>query len=354
MSMIIDIGNGRIGDGRIVTGRIVTGRAKRETASTRAKLDLETRLSSQVVGQKEAVAAIAPLVELWLADLAPVGRPAGVLLLLGPTGTGKTYCVEALAQLLHGNPKQVLRIDCGEYQMDHEVAKLIGAPPGYLGHKETQPLLSQAKLTSVTTPDCRLSLVLFDEIEKAAPSLKRLLLGVLDKATLRLGDNSQVDFSNTLIFATSNIGAAELNRAANPNLGFIPPTPSAVKGARMVKRAAEKFFSPEFLNRCDNIVTFEHLSREMASQILDQQLAALKAHLESRRVSIHLSISKTAKEFLLNEGFSLRYGARELRRIVQRKVLQPVAAGLIRGEWQSGAKIRVRQRGGDLRFEKAS
>ena len=129
------------------------------------------------------------------AGLAPEGGPVGVFLLLGPTGTGKTRTVEALAEILHGSDKSILRVDCGEFQMEHEVAKLVGAPPGYLGHRETQPMLTQQKLAAVASEDCNLSLVLFDEIEKATPSMTRLLLAVLDKAALRLGDNTTVNSS---------------------------------------------------------------------------------------------------------------------------------------------------------------
>src|ERR1019366_4274415 len=155
--------------------------------------DLTSVLSSKVVGQANVIKVIVPYIEMFQAGLAPENRPVGVFLLLGPTGTGKTRTVEALAEALHGSSKNVLKIDCGEFQMEHEVAKLIGAPPGYLGHRETQPMLSQQKLASVTTDQSALSLVLFDEIEKAAPSLTRLLLGVLDRGVLRLGDNTAVN-----------------------------------------------------------------------------------------------------------------------------------------------------------------
>ena len=141
-----------------------------------------------------------------------------MFLLLGPTGTGKTKTVEALAEVLHGSEKNVLKVDCGEFQMEHEVAKLIGAPPGYLGHRETQPMLTQQKLNAVTSEKCSLSLVLFDEIEKAAPSMTRLLLGVLDKGVLRLGDNSTVNFEKSLVFLTSNLGAREMMREINPGV----------------------------------------------------------------------------------------------------------------------------------------
>jgi len=182
--------------------------------------DLTALLSQKVVGQPAATRVIVPYIQMYQAGLAPEGRPVGVFLLLGPTGTGKTKTVEALADVLHGSEKNVLKVDCGEFQMEHEVAKLIGAPPGYLGHRETQPMLTQQKLNSVTSEKCSLSLVLFDEIEKAAPSMTRLLLGVLDKGLLRLGDNSTVNFEKCLVFLTSNLGAREMLREINPAFGF--------------------------------------------------------------------------------------------------------------------------------------
>ena len=191
--------------------------------------DLTAVLSQKVVGQPAATQVIVPYIQMFQAGLAPEGRPVGVFLLLGPTGTGKTKTVEALAEVLHGSEKNVLKVDCGEFQMEHEVAKLIGAPPGYLGHRETQPMLTQQKLNAVTSEKCNLSLVLFDEIEKAAPSMTRLLLGVLDKGTLRLGDNSTVNFEKSLVFLTSNLGAREMMREINPEFGFqsVQPRPNA-------------------------------------------------------------------------------------------------------------------------------
>src|SRR5260221_3579387 len=154
--------------------------------------DLLRELSQKLVGQPHAMEQIVPYVEMHRARLAPDGRPVGVFLLLGPTGTGKTRTVEALAEVLHGNARQMLKVDCGEFQMEHEVAKLIGAPPGYLGHRETQPMLTQQKLSAVTSESSNLSLVLFDEIEKAAASMSRLRLAVLAKAVLRLAGNTRV------------------------------------------------------------------------------------------------------------------------------------------------------------------
>src|SRR5512140_2967303 len=215
--------------------------------------DLVSLLSQKVIGQPAAMKYIVPYVEMFQAGLSPEGRPVGVFLLLGPTGTGKTRTVEALADVLHGTEKNVLKIDCGEYQMEHEVAKLIGAPPGYLGHRETQPMLTQQKLNSVTSEKSALSLVLFDEIEKAAPSMTRLLLGVLDKGLLRLGDNSTVNFEKSLVFLTSNLGAREMMREISPDFGFQsisasqrPTSDLSSKLQSIAMTAVRKRFSPEF------------------------------------------------------------------------------------------------------------
>src|SRR5882724_208745 len=196
-----------------------SGKSKKPATEDKPE-DLAAQLSQKVVGQPAVSDIIVPYIQMFQAGLAPEGRPVGVFLLLGPTGTGKTKTVEALAEVIHGSEKNVLKVDCGEFQMEHEVAKLIGAPPGYLGHRETQPVLTQQKLNAVTTENCALSLVLFDEIEKAAPSMTRLLLGVLDKGLLRLGDNSTVNFEKSLVFLTSNLGAREMMREINPEFGF--------------------------------------------------------------------------------------------------------------------------------------
>src|SRR6266446_1409876 len=249
--------------------------------------NLTAILSQKVVGQPAATRVIVPYIQMFQAGLAPEGRPVGVFLLLGPTGTGKTKTVEALADILHGSEKNLLKVDCGEFQMEHEVAKLIGAPPGYLGHRETQPMLNQQKLNSVTSEKCNLSLVLFDEIEKAAPSMTRLLLGVLDKGLLRLGDNSTVNFEKSLVFLTSNLGAREMMREINPEFGF-----QSVKGnvrtdlssklENIALVAVRKRFSPEFVNRIDCIITYRPLTSESLSAILDKHITDLQAHVNTR------------------------------------------------------------------------
>src|SRR5437660_5599868 len=236
--------------------------------------DLVSIVSRRVVGQPAAMQCIVPYVYMYQSGLAPEGRPAGVFLLVGPTGTGKTKTVEAIAELLHGSERKLVKIDCGEFQMEHEVAKLIGAPPGYLGHRETTPFLTQQQLTEATSPESDLALVLFDEIEKAAHSMTKLLLGILDKGILRLGDNSVVNFEKSLIFFTSNLGAREMLRVIGPDIGFqtSSPRPRADLTAKLegiALGAVRKRFSPEFVNRIDAVVTYQPLGIESMETILD-------------------------------------------------------------------------------------
>src|SRR4030088_1790543 len=190
------------------------------TKTGRQAEDLENQLRHLVVGQDEAIHQIVRVYQTHVAGLSPAGRPIGNFLFLGPTGSGKTRVVEATAESLLKNPRAVLKIDCGEFQHSHEIAKLIGSPPGYLGHRETHPLLSQEMLNQYHTDKIRFSFVLFDEIEKASDALWNLLLGILDKAVLTLGDNRRVDFSSTMVFLTSNLGAAEMTSMLTPRLGF--------------------------------------------------------------------------------------------------------------------------------------
>jgi len=307
---------------------------------------LTNRLLRRVIGQEEAIQAIVPYVELFEAGLAPAGRPVGVFLLLGPTGTGKTRTVEALAEALHGSDRHVLRIDCGEFQLEHETARLIGAPPGYIGHRETQPMLTQTKLNTVASDRSSLSIVLFDEIEKAASSLGRLLLGVLDKAMLKLGDNTTVNFERSLIFLTSNLGAREMAKQTRQRFGLAAAAP-AQGTARTLERVAlgavKKRFSPEFVNRIDRILTYRPLDREAFERILDLQLEELHRHLEGRLgdAAFRLSLSEEARRFLLEQGTSQEYGARELKRTMHRHVIQPLARVVLERLARPGEVVRV-------------
>lgn len=310
--------------------------------------DLVSLLSQKVVGQSTATKAIVPYVYMYNSGLAPEGRPAGVFLLLGPTGTGKTKTVEAIAELLHGSEKKIVKINCGEFQMEHETAKLIGAPPGYLGHRETVPALTQQHLIDATSEQSDLALVLFDEIEKAAESMTRLLLGILDKGTLRLGDNTTVDFEKSLIFFTSNLGAREMLKEINPDIGFqsVMPRPRAdltTKLESIALAAVRKRYSPEFVNRIDAVVTYQPLDAESTEAILEKDIRALQEHVKSRlgEHCFTIEVLPEARQFLLAQGISEEYGARQLKRIIHRKLTQPLATMVARYEIQPGASVEV-------------
>jgi ATP-dependent Clp protease ATP-binding subunit ClpA len=320
-----------------------TSRARRVTGDPG---DLSKRLEKRIVGQPQAISAIVPYLHMYQAGLSPDGRPPGVFLLLGPTGTGKTRTVEALAEVLHGSRKHMLRIDCGEYQMDHEVAKLVGAPPGYLGHRETHPLLTQAKLSSVTSDRSSLSIVLFDEIEKAAPTLQRLLLGVLDKASLRLGDNNVVCFERTLVFLTSNLGARGMMKEFAPAVGFFPAqrgTPEPSRLEKIALAAVRKAFAPEFVNRLDACITYQPLSADSLATILGHQLSELQLHIETRLGSrgFRLTVTEKGRNFILSEGDCVAYGARELKRVIHKRLTQPLANLVAMGHVKPGGCVRA-------------
>jgi ATP-dependent Clp protease ATP-binding subunit ClpA len=271
-----------------------------------------------------------------------------VFLLLGPTGTGKTKTVEALAEVLHGSEKNVLKVDCGEFQMEHEVAKLIGAPPGYLGHRETQPMLTQQKLTMVASERSSLSLILFDEIEKAAPSLTRLLLGILDKAILRLGDNTTVSFERSLIFLTSNLGSRSMLKEIRPDFGFeagVPTTrPDVSRKLESIGVAAARHkFPPEFLNRIDRIVTYQPLDEGALAAILDQHIDEFQRHVFSRLgpCGFDIEVPPETRHALLRKGTSAEFGARELKRTLHRHLTEPLAALVAGGGIEPGSSVRL-------------
>jgi CheY-like chemotaxis protein len=306
-------------------------------------------LSEKVVGQQAAISGIASTVKTYQAGLAPPGRPAGVFLLLGPTGTGKTRTVEVLAEILHGSPHKVVKINCGEFQSDHEVAKLIGSPPGYLGHNETKPVLTQERLEDASSPFCDLSIVLFDEIEKAAPAVSKLLLGVLDKATLRLGNNTEVNFEKSLIFLTSNLGAREMMKELQPEMGFRPPSTEPCedlikKLEAIALNAVRRMYSPEFVNRLDAVITYQPLDSEALALILDQQIADLQQHVNSRLADkcFNIEINDESRAFLLDKGTSPEYGARELKRAIHRYLTQPLATLVIDSRIAPGSTVGVR------------
>jgi ATP-dependent Clp protease ATP-binding subunit ClpB len=317
--------------------------------------DLETTLHRLVIGQREAIHEIVRTYQTYLAGLSPEGRPIGNFLFLGPTGTGKTRAVEATAEALLGNPRAVIKIDCGEFQHSHEIAKLIGSPPGYLGHRETHALLSQEALNQYHTENMKLTFVLFDEIEKASDALWNLLLGILDKATLTLGDNRKVDFSNALIFMTSNIGASEMSSLVSSKLGFhvstrddsnCAPTLTA-KLSRTGIEAARRKFTPEFLNRLDKIVVFKTLGNEELERIIDIELERVQQRVQmaSAGKPFLINVTGSARKLLLTEGIDLRYGARPLKRAIERLLVNPLSNLMTSGQIHHHDRIRVTHNG---------
>jgi ATP-dependent Clp protease ATP-binding subunit ClpB len=293
----------------------------------------EAELHARVVGQERAVRKLASLYQIFQSGLANPARPIGTILFLGPTGSGKTHAVEAAAEILFGDRKAVIKIDCAEFQHSHEIAKLIGSPPGYLGHRETLPLLTQENLEKHRTESDPFTLVLFDEIEKASDALWHLLLGVLDKATLTLGDNRRVDFSQTMIFMTSNLGAREVSQLINGSIGFAPagskqslPDDLDQKIYLAATEAARRKFSPEFMNRIDKMVVFRSLKYKQLQRIIDLELEAVQRRIaEGAGERFTFTATDAAREFLLTEGADYRYGARHLKRAIERFVVCPLA-----------------------------
>ena len=315
--------------------------------------DLEAHLRSRIVGQAEAVEQIANVYQMYVSGMTSPGRPIATFLFLGPTGSGKTRVVEATAEHLLNNPGAVIKIDCAEFQHSHEIAKLIGSPPGYIGHRETKPALSQEALDRHQTDTLKISIVLFDEIEKASDALWNLLLGILDKATLTLGDNSKVNFSHTMIFMTSNLGATEINAILKPRLGFAPSgrehqdlretrddLQNKISCAGL--EAVRCRFTPEFVNRLDTIVVFKPLGRTELRQVLEIELQGVQERiLQNLSDPFIFSVTDAGKEFLLREGTNLNYGARHLKRAIDRLVVHPMSNLIASGQILSGDAIRV-------------
>ena len=327
--------------------------------------EFDEKLSARIVGQENAIHDMSSLYQLFLAGLNQTNRPLGTLLFLGPTGSGKTRVVEAAAEVLFGDSKSIIKIDCAEFQHSHEIAKLIGSPPGYLGHRETSPLLTQENLNRFHTDEVPLSLLLFDEIEKASDALWQLLLGVLDKATLTLGDNRRVDFSRTVIIMTSNLGAREISDLVKGRIGFAAAKkPNALpedanyideKIRRTAVEAASRNFSPEFMNRIDKVVVFHSLNEQHLREILELELRALQDRImSSANTKFVFQCSDAVKEMLLREGIDYKYGARHLKRSIDRLLLLPLSNLVATRQVSSGDAVYVdlNDSGSDVEFSK--
>ena len=310
---------------------------------------LERGLHKRIVGQDEAIEQIINVYQTYLARLNSPGRPIANFLFLGPTGTGKTRVVEATAESLLGDARSIVKIDYAEFQHSHEIAKLIGSPPGYLGHRETHPLLSQEVLNQAHTEQHKLSFVLFDEIEKASDTLWNLLLGILDKANLTLGDNRRVDFSKSLIFMTSNLGADEISNVMSPGLRFAGPKrkDQDFRSESMTSRiasagmsAARRKFTPEFINRLDKIVVFKPLGEEELERILDLELAQVHQRVFNGTPFL-FQLSKSARQHVMEEGTDPKYGARHLKRAIERSLVYPMANLIATEQIRAGDLVEV-------------
>ena len=333
-------------------------RLNRKLDPTRTGQDAEklyTDLHKRIVGQNEAIDQIVNIYQMFLAGMNGPGRPIGNFLFLGPTGSGKTRLVEATAESLVGDARAMIKIDCAEFQHSHEIAKLIGSPPGYLGHRETHPLLSQEVLNQYHTEKIKLSFVLFDEIEKASDALWNLLLGILDKATLTLGDNRRVDFSRALIFMTSNLGASEMGSILRPNLGFAASEiekqhesgqldeKTSDKVSKAGVEAARRKFTPEFMNRIDKVVVFKPLGQTELRKILGLELNILQQRIfnSSTTTPFVFSLTDAAKDYLLREGTDMKYGARHLKRAIDRGLVHPMSNLIATQQVRGGDLIKV-------------
>ena len=334
---------------------VSTGRQLNPELRSIESRDFEEGLRRKIVGQDEAVQAVVDMYQVFRAGLNSPGRPVGNLLFLGPTGAGKTRVVEATAEVLFGDPRAVIKVDCAEFQHSHEIAKLIGSPPGYLGHRETHPLITQEALAQYHTEKLKISFLLFDEIEKASDALWQLLLGILDKATLTLGDNRRVDLSQTMIFMTSNLGGVEITELMNGGLGFAPQVRAETKVGldqkikKTASEAAKRKFAPEFMNRIDKTVVFHPLRSAQLEQILDIELGMVQQRvLEAAKGRFLFNVTTPAREFLLREGTDLKYGARHLKRAIERHLVYPLASLLLTEQVALGDVISIDWRGADM------
>ena len=301
----------------------------------------------KIVGQEDAVQSLVEFFQVYRAGLCAPGRPIANFLFLGPTGSGKTRIVEAAAELLFGDSRAVIKVDCAEFQHSHEIAKLIGSPPGYLGHRETHPLITQEALAASHTDKLKLSFLLFDEIEKASDSLWQLLLGMLDKATLTLGDNRRVDLSSTVIFMTSNLGGREITEKMSGEYGFVRNTND--QSARLNQciegiglRAARGKFSPEFMNRIDRVVTFHPLDYDQLTNVLNIEMESVQQRLSnSTKGVLFFETTDPARQFLLQEGTERRYGARHLKRAIERHLVNPLASLISSGQLGPSESVSI-------------
>jgi ATP-dependent Clp protease ATP-binding subunit ClpB len=301
---------------------------------------LENELGQRVVGQPMALAAVANAVRRSRAGLQDVNRPTGSFIFLGPTGVGKTETARALAEFLFDDERALVRLDMSEYMEKHSVARMIGAPPGYVGFEEGGQLTEAVRRRPY-------SVLLFDEIEKAHPDVFNLLLQILDDGRLTDSQGRVVDFRNTVIIMTSNLGSQHIVEAG--------PAANEQAWDRVTDRVLEELrrhFRPEFLNRVDDVIVFRQLTEQDLGRIVELQLAKLRKQLEQR--GIGLSLDADAVELLVRQGYDPVYGARPLKRVIQRLLQNPIALEVLEGNFAEGDVIAVRREGEGVRLGKAA
>lgn len=306
--------------------------------SPEAFLRMEEELRRRIVGQDEAITAVAAVIRKARAGLKSPRRPVGCFIFVGQTGVGKTELARAVARWLYGTEDRLVRVDCSEYASGHEYAKLIGAPPGYVGH-DGGGFLTEALRR---TPEC---VVVFDEIEKAHAKVHHLLLQIFDEGHLTDGRGNRVSFADAVVILTSNVGAdevARIERAIGFRRGAVGPDHDA--RIQTTRKALEKVFAPEFLNRVDEIVTFRSLTRELQLAVLDVLLAEILARVEG--LGLHLTVTKAARHYLVDHGTDLKFGARPLKRAIRRWVENPLADLILSGRLRRGATIVATHRRG--------
>jgi ATP-dependent Clp protease ATP-binding subunit ClpA len=327
----------------MVQGTALTKKVVLDLTKRNPILDpLLRNMKKRLVGQDNASVVLTDMVSTHLSGFGAPGRPAGNALLLGPTGSGKTLAVEVLCQGLTGDVKNMLKIDCAEFQHSHEIAKLIGSPPGYLGHRETHPLLTQERIDALQKQGMPLSVILFDEIEKASDSLWQLLLGVLDKATLTLGDNRVVNFEKCIIIMTSNLGAKEMHEK---RYGFGVSDEIEIdddKNEARAMQAAKKHFTAEFMNRIDHVVTFKTLTKPQVAEVMLIELGLIQDMFYKNAKFVY-QLTPAAKFTILENGYSIEYGARNLKREIERRIRLPLAGLVSSGQISPGSAVVIDQ-----------
>lgn len=317
-------------------------------------IEFSNELSRKVIGQEEAVAKTTDIIQKFMGGLNDSDKPVGSLLLLGPTGTGKTKLVESVCEILFSSPKGMIRIDCGEFKHSHEMAKIIGAPPGYVGHSDSKTQITQEKLDRTHNEEIKLSVLLFDEIEKAHEDFWDLLLGILDKGRLTDSRGNVIDLTRTIIFMTSNLGAREVNNSLNGGIGFSNATYSNDKIGKISTEAATKRFNPEFMNRLDHVITFHMLTDVVLADILEIEKNKIQKRILNSRQAIKFvfTMSDEVKKYILKEGTSEKYGARFLQRILSKFISTPLCNIMLTAQVETGDLIEIDMKDDHLVFHK--